>query len=73
MACWLIESTPDSPADEAGFEPYDVIVAINRDPTPTLNTARLLLNEFRPGEEIELTVIREGQSEKLSMKLGRRS
>ena len=64
---------PDSPAEDSGFEPYDVIVAINDDATPSLNTARLLLNQFRPGEQIELTVIRGGQSKKLSMKLGRRS
>jgi len=64
---------PDSPADEANFEPYDVIVAINSDATPNLNTARLLLNQFRPGERIELTVIRDGQSKILSMKLGRQS
>ena len=64
---------PDSPAEEAGFEPYDVIVAINGDATPDINTARLLLKEFRPGERIELTVVRNGDSEKLSMKLGRQS
>jgi serine protease Do len=64
---------PDSPADEAGFQPYDVIVAINDDPTPSVNTARLLLNEFRPGETISLTVVREGRPKNLSMKLGRRS
>jgi S1-C subfamily serine protease len=64
---------PESPADEAGFEPYDVIVAINDDPTPDVNTARLLLNAFRPGEDVELTVIREGRPTRLSMKLGRRS
>ena len=64
---------PDSPAEEAGFEPYDVIVAINGDATPDINTARLLLKEFRPGERIELTVVRNGDSERLSMKLGRQS
>lgn len=64
---------PDSPADGAGFEPYDVIVAINDDATPDVNTARLLLKDFRPGEQIDLTVIRRGESRKLVMKLGKRS
>jgi serine protease Do len=64
---------PDSPASDAGFEPYDVIVGINEDATPDVNTARLLLKEYRPGEEIELTIVRRGETKKLPMKLGKRS
>lgn len=64
---------PGSPADEAEFKPYDVIVAINGDPATDLANARALLSEFRPGERIKFSVIREGEVIELSMKLGRTS
>lgn len=63
---------PDSPAQDSGFKPYDVIIAINADATMDLGDARALLNEYRPGETIELTVVRNRSRIKLRMKLGRR-
>ena len=64
---------PGSPAEEAEFRPYDVIVAINGDPATDLANARALLSEFRPGERIKFSVVREGKVIELSMKLGRTS
>lgn len=64
---------PGSPAEEAEFRPYDVIVAIDGDPATDLANARALLSEFRPGERIKFSVVREGEVIELNMKLGRSS
>jgi serine protease Do len=64
---------PGSPAEEAEFRPYDVIVAINGDPATDLANARALLSEFRPGERIKFSVVRDRAIIELSMKLGRSS
>lgn len=62
-----------SPAEKAHFQPYDVIVAINDDPATDLANARALLSEFRPGQQITFSVVRDGKVIELKMKLGRTS
>jgi serine protease Do len=64
---------PGSPAEDASFKPYDVIVGINGDEATDLANARALLSEFRPGQRVKFTVIRDGKTIELSMKLGRTS
>lgn len=62
-----------SPAEKAHFQPYDVIVGINGEDASDLANARALLSEFRPGERIKFSVVRDGKVIELSMKLGRTS
>ncbi len=64
---------PDSPADKAGFEPYDVIIAINGEPVSNGTEASALLSDFRAGDDVRFTVYREGTEQNLSLKLGRPS
>lgn len=64
---------PGSPAEKAEFKPYDIIVAINDDAATDLENARALLSEFRPGESIRFSVVRDGKTIQLTMKLGRSS
>ena len=63
----------DSPAATAGFESGDVIVAINGDVITSGSAASTLLSYYRPGDEVEFTVVRDGEQMNLAMILGRQS
>ncbi|SED69711.1 S1C family serine protease [Ruania alba] len=54
---------PDGPADDAGLEPGDVIVAINGEPVTSPDELIVKIRARAPGETITLTV-REGEQER---------
>lgn len=60
---------PGSPADEAGFQPYDVIRAFNGEKVTNREDFLGYLFEYRPGETVTLEVVRNGQAVKLGLKL----
>ncbi len=62
---------PDSPADEAGFLPYDVIVAMEDEPIDNHNDYFARLYDFRPGDTLRCEVIRDGQRIELNLEIGR--
>ena len=51
---------PDSPADNAGLAPGDVIVAVNGQPILDFDNLRLNVANNKPGEQIRLEVLRPG-------------
>jgi S1-C subfamily serine protease len=55
-----------SPAAEAGFQPYDVIVAVEGRPVSNSAQTNARLIDFRPGDEVRVTVVREGEERELS-------
>jgi serine protease Do len=59
-----------SPAEDAGFGPYDVIMAVEGDPVATRNDVVQRLYDFRPGDTVRFTVIRDGKELELEMTLG---
>ncbi len=61
-----------SPAAEAGFRPYDVIVAVDGEPVDGQADFAAALYAFRPGDRVPLTVVREGQRRTVTLRLGRR-
>jgi serine protease Do len=61
---------PGSPADEAGFQPYDVIRAFNGEKVTSREDFLGYLFEYRPGETVTFEVIRNGQPLKLELELG---
>ena len=61
----------DSPAEEAGFEPYDVIVGIDGENVTNRNEFVARLYDFRPGDRVRFDVIRGGAERQLNMSLGR--
>jgi serine protease Do len=61
-----------SPADVAGFERGDVIVAIAREPVTSAEQAIGALQAFRVDEICTLTVVRGGEKRHLSMRLKER-
>ncbi len=78
--------TPDSPADEAGLRGSDkqfeylgsqvliggdVITAIDNDPTPNFEAlVSYLARATEPGQKVELTILRNGKSQSISVTLG---
>ncbi len=61
---------PDSPAAKAGLQPGDVVEAVNG--TKIANPRELALNvaSIAPGEEARLTVLRDGQTKDVTLKVG---
>lgn len=62
---------PRSPADRAGFETYDVIVAVGGESVANRNDFVARLYDFRPGDQIKLDVLRAGETRQLTMEIGR--
>ena len=60
------------PADRAGVKPGDVLIAINNQP---IQDVRSLLNQvaqFRPGSDVNATVLRKGKELDLKIEIGMR-
>ncbi len=62
---------PGSPADAAGFQPYDVILTFEDEPIAGQVDLAARLTDFRPGDAVHLGVFREGKMYRVEMRLGR--
>lgn len=62
---------PGSPADRAGFRPYDVVVSISGEPVDNRNDFIARLYDFRPGDRVRVGVIRDGERREIEMEIGR--
>ena len=61
---------PGSPADEAGFLPYDVITSVQGESISNQTDFAARLYDFRPGDRLRFEVIRDGRRANLAMRLG---
>lgn len=61
---------PGSPADEAGFLPYDVIIAVQDEPIANQTDFAARLYDFRPGDRLRFRVVRDKKELNLAMRLG---
>jgi len=57
----------DSPAQQAGLQPGDVIVGFNKQPIEHSSDLPLLVGRTRPGSTVPLTVIRDGKEQTLEV------
>ena len=68
----LIERVdPDSPAEIAGFKPWDVIIGVEGEPVDDRGAFVARLYDFRPGDTVAFEAVRLGRPVVLQMQLGR--
>ncbi len=61
---------PNSPASSAGLEINDIITAVNGTSINQENSLTSLIDQYTPGTNISLTVIRDGKTIQVSVTLG---
>ncbi|MEP6690358.1 MAG: PDZ domain-containing protein [Gemmatimonadaceae bacterium] len=65
---------PGSPAEAAGIAPGDVILTIDKQSVMHVADLRRILDEHRPGDQVEITFYRQGQVQQVRVRFpGRRS
>jgi len=62
---------PGSPADDAGIQPYDVILSIDGETIDTRDDYVARIYDYRPGDEIRVRIRRNGVLLTLPLRLGR--
>ncbi len=72
FGAYIQEVEPSTPADRGGLLPGDIITAIEDQAIDEQNSFVNILMRFDPGEEVPITVIREGREITLSVTLGSR-
>ncbi len=66
----LFAVLPNSPAAKAGLKEGDIIVAINGQKIDASHSLRRLLQNFDPGQKVEITYLRDGKEHKVEIVLG---
>ena len=59
----------DSPADKAGIKDGDIITYVNGEKIDSNHSLALLIQQYQPGIEIELTILRNAKEQKVKVKL----
>ncbi len=67
---YVTEVTPGGPAEEAGIQPEDIIVALDREPIRDPTELTTGLAQRRPGEDVTLGVLRDGRRISVEVELG---
>ena len=60
---------PDSPAQNAGIQPGDVIAQVNNHPIGNQRDLAITVSQIPPGDEAHLTVLRNGSTKNLTIKV----
>ncbi|NIR47840.1 DegQ family serine endoprotease [candidate division KSB1 bacterium] len=61
-----------TPADKAGLKKYDVIIEVDNTEVADSQMLTNLIATYQPGDKIDLTIIRDGKSKALTVKLEER-
>ena len=70
--CRIVRVPPNYAAESAGLRVGDIIVALGDKPVRSLDDLQVLLNRFKPGEEVTLSVLKGGdQKQDVKVKLSR--
>ena len=68
----VADVVPEAPAAKAGLEQGDVITALNGQPVTDANNLKLQVSSFAPGTKLNLEVLREGQTRRITATTGER-
>jgi putative serine protease PepD len=61
---------PGSGADQAGLQPGDVITKIDGTAISSSDAVVAMVRSYRPGDEVTLTVVRDGDEQEITVQLG---
>jgi len=61
---------PDSPASKAGLKSGDVLRKINGSPVENASALQVAVSQLRPGNSIELGILRDGKPESIKVTVG---
>ncbi|MBC7368488.1 MAG: Do family serine endopeptidase [Undibacterium sp.] len=67
----ITDVTPDGPAEKAGLQRTDVILAINDKPVTTLEGLRLVIAQMLPNSKVKIKLMRDSTERTLEVTLGR--
>lgn len=67
----IVEVIPGSPAEEAGLQAGDLIREVDGRPVSAARPLSELLSFYRPGDQVTLTVERDGDEREIKVVLGR--
>lgn len=59
----------DSPASKAGLKDKDIVIAVNGEKIGEAGSLASLIGEYKPGDTVQLTVVREGKETAVNVKL----
>jgi len=68
----VLRVVPGGPADKAGIKEGDLIISIDGEPVKTRDRLIEILKKHKPGDVIELEVLRRDEKMKIKLELGRR-
>jgi putative serine protease PepD len=68
----IVEVHPGTPAEDAGLEPGDRVVAADGQPIDSPEELTGLIGSKEPGDEVELELVRDGETETIIVTLGER-
>ncbi len=66
----IIEVSSNSPADQAGVQANDVIIAVDGDTVDLQRNLAERLSAYEQGETVNLTIIRDGEEQEIAVTLG---
>lgn len=66
---WVKEVVPQSPADEAGLQPGDQVLAINGRQYNDARSAAMAIRQMQPGSEVDLNIRRQDETQQVSAQL----
>jgi S1-C subfamily serine protease len=63
---------PGGPADAAGIHAGDVVTALGSTPIQSSGDLLSALRQYKPGDKVQVTILRNGQNSNLEVQLGQR-
>jgi len=68
----VLAVTPGSPAENAGLQEADVITALGDHAVASADDLGQAVDSLHPGDKVDVTIFRDGHSQKLSLTVGQR-
>ncbi|HSK23696.1 MAG TPA: trypsin-like peptidase domain-containing protein [Egicoccus sp.] len=68
----VLAQVPDGPAADAGLQPGDIVVRLDEHEVTTMADLAGRIRQYRPGDDVEVTFLRNGEEDTVTVTLGER-